>query len=137
MTNVSTSPRERASTAKSGGSSSGLSKVGSGRRSSPGEATTSESSPSDAPATTSAISIAAEEFDAAFDRGESVVPYLNMSTLRRPGLEPKRVNVDFPLWMVDQLDAEARRVGVTRQSLIKLWLAERLESAGKVSPTAP
>jgi hypothetical protein len=45
---------------------------------------------------------------------------------RRIGTDPKRVNVDFPSWMVDSLDREARRMGVTRQSLIKLWLAERL-----------
>jgi len=52
---------------------------------------------------------------------------LDLATARRPNQEQKRVNVDFPQWMVDQLDSEARRVGVTRQSIIKVWLAERLE----------
>jgi len=54
---------------------------------------------------------------------------LDLSSARRPNQEQKRVNVDFPLWMVKQLDSEARRVGVTRQSIIKIWLAERLAQA--------
>ncbi len=68
-----------------------------------------------------------DEFDDAFDRGESIVSALDISTLRQPDLRPKRVNVDFPQWMVDRLDREARKRGVTRQALIKLWLADRLE----------
>lgn len=71
----------------------------------------------------------AEEFDKLFDDGEDVSHLLDLSTARRPNQEQKRVNVDFPLWMVRQLDSEARRVGVTRQSIIKVWLAERLEQA--------
>jgi hypothetical protein len=69
----------------------------------------------------------AEEFDRKFDRGEDITGYLDLTQMRRPNLEPKRVNVDFPSWMVDSLDREAKRVGVTRQSVI--WIAERLESA--------
>ena len=67
------------------------------------------------------------EFDRQFDAGESVVADLQLEASRRPRLQQKRVNVDFPLWMVEQLDREADRLGVTRQSIIKVWLAERLE----------
>jgi len=67
------------------------------------------------------------EFDQRFDNGESVLEALDLAAARRPRLEQKRVNVDFPLWMVEQLDQEASRLGVTRQSIIKVWLAERLE----------
>nr|WP_295661041.1 CopG family antitoxin [Polymorphobacter sp.] len=55
--------------------------------------------------------------------------WLDLSTARRPNLEPKRVNVDFPLWMVNRLDENAKKRGVTRQALIKMWLADRLEAA--------
>ena len=68
------------------------------------------------------------EFDRRFEEGESVLEALDLETARRPRIEARRVNVDFPLWMVEQLDREASRLGVTRQSIIKLWLAERLES---------
>ncbi|MEL7352594.1 MAG: CopG family antitoxin [Cyanobacteria bacterium P01_A01_bin.116] len=71
----------------------------------------------------------ASEFDAKFDRGEDVSEFLDFSKAKRPGLQQKRVNVDFPAWMVEALDREARRLGVTRQSIIKIWLAERLEKA--------
>ena len=68
------------------------------------------------------------EFDHKFDEGEeSVLEDLDLTRARRPGLEQKRVNVDFPVWMISALDREARRLGVTRQSVIKMWLAERLE----------
>ena len=70
----------------------------------------------------------AEEFEKLFDDGEDIAHLLDLSSARRPNLEQKRVNVDFPIWMVNQLDREAKHVGVTRQSIIKMWLAERLES---------
>ncbi len=70
----------------------------------------------------------ASEFDRKFDRGEDVTPDLDLSKARRPGQEQRRVNVDFPSWMVESLDREARRLGVTRQSIIKVWIAERLEA---------
>ena len=76
----------------------------------------------------------AKTFDRKFDAGEKVVDQLDLSKVRRAGTDAKRVNVDFPAWMVDSLDQEARRMGVTRQSLIKLWLADRLAqpvAAGK------
>ena len=76
----------------------------------------------------------AKTFDRKFDAGEKVVDQLDLSQVRRAGTDAKRVNVDFPAWMVDSLDREARRMGVTRQSLIKLWLADRLAqpvTAGK------
>ena len=71
--------------------------------------------------------ISAAEFDKRFDEGEDISKYLDLSTSRRPGLESKRVNVDFPAWVVNGLDREARRLGVTRQSLIKMWIAEKLQ----------
>jgi hypothetical protein len=67
------------------------------------------------------------EFDQRFDDGDSILDALDLSQARRQRLEFKRVNVDFPLWMVEQLDREASRMGVTRQSIIKMWLAERLD----------
>ncbi len=69
----------------------------------------------------------AEEFDQKFDDNEDIIGDLDLGTARRPALEQRRVNVDFPSWMVDSLDREARRLGVTRQSIIKVWIAERLE----------
>jgi hypothetical protein len=69
----------------------------------------------------------AEEFDQRFDRGEDVTSELDLAGARRPGFEQRRVNVDFPVWMIESLDREARRLGVTRQSVIKVWIAERLE----------
>ncbi|HET8640893.1 MAG TPA: CopG family transcriptional regulator [Pseudonocardiaceae bacterium] len=69
----------------------------------------------------------AEEFDDRFDRGEDVTSAPDLTGVRRPGIEQRRVNVDFPAWMVESLDREARRLGVTRQSVIKVWIAERLE----------
>ena len=69
----------------------------------------------------------ATRFDQKFDAGESVLEHLDLHRADRPGLDIKRVNVDFPQWMVQSIDRQARRLGVTRQSLITLWLAERLE----------
>ena len=69
----------------------------------------------------------AEEFDERFDRGEDITSALDIAGARRPGYEQRRVNVDFPAWMVESLDREAKRLGVTRQSIIKIWIAERLE----------
>jgi hypothetical protein len=67
------------------------------------------------------------EFDKKFDAGEDISKYLDISKAKRPGEEQKRVNVDFPVWMIHLLDKEARRLGVPRQSIIKVWVAERLE----------
>jgi hypothetical protein len=69
----------------------------------------------------------AKNFDEKFDRGEDVTRFLDLSKARRPGREQKRVNVDFPTWMVTSLDREAKRIGVSRQAIIKAWLAERLK----------
>lgn len=71
----------------------------------------------------------AKEIDRKFDAGEDITKYLDISKARRPEQEQKRVNVDFPLWMIHLLDKEARRLGVPRQSIIKVWVAERLEKA--------
>ena len=70
--------------------------------------------------------ITVEEFDRKFDNGESIVEYLDMSTIRQPNLETRRVNVDFPAWVVAGLDRQAKRLGVTRQALIKMWIAEKV-----------
>jgi hypothetical protein len=69
----------------------------------------------------------ANEFDKKFDKGEDISKYLDLSRASRPGRDQKRVNVDLPKWMIESLDKEARRLGVTRQSIIKVWIAERLE----------
>jgi len=68
----------------------------------------------------------AHEFDARFDAGEDVSAAIDWPKAVRPNDQPRRVNVDFPAWVVDGLDREARHLGVTRQSLIKMWIAERL-----------
>ena len=68
----------------------------------------------------------ASEFDQAFDDGEDIGEIVDWSKRRRPNLEARRVNVDFPAWVVEGLDREAQRLGVTRQAIIKLWIAERL-----------
>lgn len=73
--------------------------------------------------------IKAKKIDKKFDEGEDISKYLDLSKVRRPEQEQKRVNVDFPLWMIHLLDKEARRLGVPRQSIIKVWVAERLEKA--------
>ena len=70
----------------------------------------------------------AEDLDKIFDDGEvDITDYLDLSKSFRPGQDLKRVNVDFPVWMVERLDSEADRLGVPRQSLIKVWIGERLE----------
>jgi hypothetical protein len=69
----------------------------------------------------------AKDFDAQFDDGVDITAALDLSTAKRVTQAPRRVNVDFPAWMVDSLDREASKLGVTRQSVIKVWLAERLE----------
>ncbi len=68
----------------------------------------------------------AEEFDKKFEEGQDISVYLDLSKATRPGLEQQRVNVDFPRWMLHSLDKEAKRLGVPRQSIIKVWIAERL-----------
>ena len=71
----------------------------------------------------------AKKFDADFDGGKDISAALGLSKARRPLRKQRRVNVDFPEWMIESLDREASRLGVTRQSIIKVWLAERLEQA--------
>lgn len=69
----------------------------------------------------------AKSFDHKFEQGEDLTRYLDLTQARRSSRATKRVNVDFPTWMIESLDREAGRLGVTRQSIIKIWLAERLE----------
>jgi hypothetical protein len=70
----------------------------------------------------------ARELDAAFDEDAvDIVDQLDLSSARRPKRDVQRVNVDFPVWMVSSLDAEAARLGITRQAVIKTWIAEHLD----------
>ena len=71
----------------------------------------------------------AKDFDRKFESGKNVTSHLDLSKAIRPGQEQKRVNVDFPEWVIHSLDKEAKRLGVTRQSIIKVWIAERLKVA--------
>jgi hypothetical protein len=73
------------------------------------------------------IEISAEEFDRRFDEGEDMTPYLDFSKARHINLEPKVVNVSFPAWMVNALDREAARMGITRQSLIKVVIHDHIQ----------
>ncbi len=70
-----------------------------------------------------------KDFDDKFDAGEDILEYLDLEKAVRPGLKNKRVNIDFPVWMVNLLDKEARRMGVSRQSIIKFWIAEKLKKS--------
>ena len=74
----------------------------------------------------------AEELDKKFDDEENIINHLDLTKARRPNQEQKRVNVDFPIWMIQSLDKEAKRLGVPRQSIIKIWLAERLHKASSL-----
>ena len=76
-------------------------------------------------------SIKAEAFDIKFDNGEDIKDYFDLTKAKRPAQDQKRVNVDFPIWMIQSLDKEAKRLGVTRQSIIKIWIAERLKPISK------
>jgi len=69
----------------------------------------------------------AKDLDKKFDEGEDITEFLDLEKAARPGLKQKRVNVDFPEWMIHSLDKEAKRLGVPRQSIIKVWIAERLK----------
>ena len=71
----------------------------------------------------------ANDFDNKFESGEDITKYLDLSKARRPEQEQKRVNVDFPVWMIHSLDKEAKRLGVPRQSLIKVLVAEHFQKA--------
>jgi hypothetical protein len=73
----------------------------------------------------------AKKFDSDFEKGKDITRSLDLSKIKRPNQIQRRVNVDFPTWMIDSLDKEASRLGVTRQSIIKVWLAERLESTSQ------
>jgi len=69
----------------------------------------------------------AKEFDKLFDENqEDIIEYLDLSNAKRPNLEPKRINIDFPAWMVKKFDEEAQHIGVSRQAIIKTWLAEKI-----------
>lgn len=69
----------------------------------------------------------ASDFDKRFESGEDITSELDLTKARRLNQESRRINVDFPAWMIESLDREAKRLGVTRQSIIKVWIAEMLE----------
>ena len=69
----------------------------------------------------------AKDFDKKFKSGEDIIKYLDLSKAKRPEQEQRRVNVDFPVWMIQSLDKEAKRLGVPRQSLIKVLVAEHIQ----------
>ncbi len=69
----------------------------------------------------------AKEFDEAFDNNEDIDEYIDWSNATRPNVEQRRVNLDLPKWMIEKLDIEAKRIGVARQAIMKMFLAERLE----------
>jgi len=69
----------------------------------------------------------AQEFERRFDEGEDITPYVDKSSIRRPGLEMRRVNIDFPEWIIQKLDFQSKLIGVSRQALIKLWVSERVQ----------
>jgi len=79
----------------------------------------------------------AKTFDRQFDSGADVIRELDLQRARRPGQHPRRVNVDFPQWVIESLDKEARRMGVTRQSVIKIWVAERLRRSAATAGQKP
>lgn len=72
-----------------------------------------------------------EEFERRFDQGADISAFVDLSSIKRPGVEARRVNVDFPEWIIQKLDVESRMIGVSRQSLIKLWVSERLNQEQK------
>lgn len=72
--------------------------------------------------------IAAEELDRRFDDGEDITEFLDVDRAFRPNLEQRRINLDLPNWMIASLDQEAKRIGVTRQSVMKVWMSERIKA---------
>lgn len=82
----------------------------------------------------------AEDFDKKFDNNEvDIIEDLDLTSFKRPNQTQKRINVDFPSWVIDSLDKAAKKTGVTRQSIIKVWLVERLEAeaANKIYANEP
>ncbi len=77
--------------------------------------------------------IKTKDFDAAFDRGEDVTKHLDKPKVRRVNAELRRFNIDFPIWVISSLDKEARRLGITRQSLVKMWIAEKFDRYNQAS----
>jgi hypothetical protein len=74
----------------------------------------------------------AQKFEQRFDEGEDITQFIDMSSIRRPGLEPRRVNVDFPEWMIEKLDWQSRLIGVSRQALVKLWISQRIQKEQQI-----
>ena len=78
--------------------------------------------------------ISVKEFDEKFDNGEDISEYLDFSKakkLKELNTNTKKVNVDFPIWVIEALDNEAKKIGVTRQSIIKMWIVDRLKVENK------
>jgi hypothetical protein len=77
------------------------------------------------------LMITTEEFDKKFDDGEDIFEHLDLKNASRSNLEQKRVNIDLPIWMIEKLDKEAKRLGVARQAIMKMFLADRLTPMAK------
>ena len=73
--------------------------------------------------------ISAAEFDRLFDAGEDIDDYVDWSSVRRPGLEKKRVYLSLPAWAITSLDAQAKSQGVPRSMLLNKIISKNLESA--------
>ncbi len=71
----------------------------------------------------------AKDFDKKFDAGEDMTEHLDFSKARRVNQDLKRINIDFPVWVVKKLDKESKRLGIARQALVKVWIAEKLKEA--------
>jgi len=71
--------------------------------------------------------ITEEKFDRRFEAGGDMRPYLDLKKAKVEGIEKKKINLDMPEWIIEGLDEEAQRLGITRQLVIKTWLAERLD----------
>ncbi len=73
-------------------------------------------------------SIKALDFDKKFDKNEEILSHLDLSDSKRPGLAAKSIRIDFPMWMIERLDREAKKLGISRQAVVKLWLSDRLQN---------
>jgi hypothetical protein len=72
-----------------------------------------------------------KDFDKKFEEGADITRHLDLENAERPGHSSRRVNVDFPVWMIREMDMESKRLGVTRQSIIKIWIAEKLKEIAR------
>ena len=71
----------------------------------------------------------ASQLDKKFDENkEDILEYFDTSKIKMINEKQRRVNIDFPEWMIQSLDKEAKHIGVSRQAVIKMWIADKLKS---------